>query len=86
MYELKIYKGVLCPGNEEWWEIWRRIDPFVQNRHDEFDKNLIRKNLHFNRLLLTKVYNVWVQKSIEELYLMVLKTDAKIDGKLTCAF
>ena len=31
------------------------------------------KNLHFNRLLLTKVYNAWAKKSIEELCLMALK-------------
>ena len=31
------------------------------------------KNWHFNRLLLTKVYNAWAKKSIEELCLMALK-------------
>ena len=35
------------------------------------------KNLHFNRLLLTKVYNVWAKKSIEELCLMAMKIDVK---------
>ena len=44
------------------------------------------KNLHFNRLLLTKVYNFWAKKSIEELCLMAPKTDAKFEGKQTYAF
>ena len=38
MYELKIYRGVLCHDNEEWCKIWRGIDLSVQNWHEEFDK------------------------------------------------
>ena len=38
MYELKIYRGVLCHNNEEWYKIWRGIDLSVQNWHEEFDK------------------------------------------------
>ena len=41
--------------------------------------------MQFNRLPLTKVYNVLAKKSIEELCLMVLKKDAKFEGKLTFA-
>ena len=37
-------------------------------------------------LLLTTVYNVWVKQSTEKLCLMAVKTDAKFEGKLTCAF
>ena len=44
------------------------------------------KKLHFNGLLLTKVYNFGAKESTEELFLMALKTDAKFEGKLTCAF
>ena len=47
-------------------------------------KNL--KNVHFNRLLLTKLNNIWAKKSIEELFLIALNTDATFEGKLTCAF
>ena len=60
MHELKIYSGVMCNDTEEWWKIWRRTDLSFQNCH----KNLriltqalySLKNLHFNGLLLTKVY------------------------------
>ena len=42
------------------------------------------KNLHFNGLLLNKVYNVWAKKSIGELCLMAMNSDATFDGKVTC--
>ena len=38
LYELKIYRGVLCHDNEEWYQIWTGIDLSVQNWHDAFDK------------------------------------------------
>ena len=38
MYELKIYRGVICHYNEEWCENWRGIDLSVQNWHKEFDE------------------------------------------------
>ena len=47
-------------------------------------KNL--KNLHFNGLLLNKVYNVWAKKSIREFCLMAINIDATFEGKLTSAF
>ena len=37
-------------------------------------------------LLLTKVYNIRVKKSIEELCLMAVKIDAKFEGKMARAF
>ena len=30
MYELKIYRGVMCHDKEEWCKIWREIDLSVQ--------------------------------------------------------
>ena len=58
------------------WGIWRILTRALENL----------KNLHFNGLLLTKVYNVWAKKSTEELCLMALNIDAKFEGKLTFAF
>ena len=37
------------------------------------------KNLHFDRLLLTKVYHVSAEKSTEEFYFMTLECDAKFE-------
>ena len=67
MYELKIHRGVICRDNEEWCKNWRGIDLSVQNWHEEFDEFWpeplkISKNLHFNGLLLTKVYIVSAKK------------------------
>ena len=36
MHELKIYRGVLCHDNEEWYKNWRGIDLPFQN-WQEFD-------------------------------------------------
>ena len=38
MYELKIYRGVMCHNNEEWYNIWGGIDLPFQNRHEQFDE------------------------------------------------
>ena len=37
MYQLKIYRGVMCHDNEEWCKNWRGIDLSVQNWHEEVD-------------------------------------------------
>ena len=38
IYELQIYRRVLCYDNEDWCKNWRGIDLSVQNWHKEFDK------------------------------------------------
>ena len=58
------------------WGIWQILTRALENL----------KHLHFNGLLLNKVYNVWAKKSIGEFSLMALNTDATFEGKLTCAF
>ena len=66
IYELKIYRGVMCYDNEEWCNNLRGIDLSVQSWWGIWRvltwalKNL--KYLHFNGLLLTKAYNVWAKK------------------------
>ena len=45
-------------------------------------KNL--KNVHFNAILLIKVYKVSAKESTKELSFMTLKRDAKFEEKLTC--
>ena len=54
-------------GNEESCKIWNRIDLPFQNWHEEFNKfwpehSKISKKLHFNGLVLTKVYNASAKK------------------------
>ena len=38
MFELKIYRGVICHYNEEWWNIWRGLNFSVQNWHKELNE------------------------------------------------
>ena len=38
IFELKIYRGVICHENEEWCKIGRGIDLSFQNWHDNFDE------------------------------------------------
>ena len=38
IFELKIYRGVMCHENEEWCKNWRGIDFSVQNWHGQFDE------------------------------------------------
>ena len=38
MYELKIFRGVMCHDNGEWCKIWRGSDFSVQNWYGEFDE------------------------------------------------
>ena len=90
MYELKIYSRAVSWQwrmmqnlKKNWlvtskltWEIWRILTQAIRNH----------KNLQFNGLLLTKVFNVWAKKSVEELCLMALYIDTKFEEKLTCTF
>ena len=38
IYELKIYRGVVCHDNEDWCKIGRVTDLSFQNWHKEFDE------------------------------------------------
>ena len=61
LFELKNYRGVIFHGTEEWCKIWRGTDLLFQNWHEEFGKFWpkhwkVKKKLHFNEFLLSKVY------------------------------
>ena len=91
MYELEIYRGVLCNNNEEWCEIWRGMDFSVQNWHEDFD-NFWREHSKISKLC-TLMGSFWpnyimfeLKKSIGHLCLMPLNIDATFEGKLTCTF
>ena len=58
------------------WGIWWILTWALENL----------KNLHFNGMLLNKLYNVWAKNSIKELCLMAVNTDGKFEGKMTCVF
>ena len=50
------------------------------------DAGEISPNLHFDRLLLLKVYKVSAKKSIEEICLMIPKSGAKFEEKVIFCF
>ena len=66
------YRGVICHNTEEWWH--EEIGEFWPNAGKS-------QNLHFNGLLLTKVYNIWAKKAElkkpDEICLMTMKSDQK---------
>ena len=58
MYELKIYRGIMCHGNELTCQF--KID---MRNLTNFDLSTQKsQSLHFNGLLLTIVYDVWAEK------------------------
>ena len=91
IFELKIYRGVMCHENEEPCKNWRGIDFSVQNWHEQLDEfwfkhSKISKICTFKGVPLTKVYYVWPKKITMELCLIALNIDPKFEGKLTFAF
>ena len=77
----------MCHANEEWCKIWIGIYLSVQNWHKEFDEFW---HEHWTILkIFTLMGYFWpkymfeLKKSIVELSLIVMKIDAKFEGKLT---
>ena len=66
MFEPKKYREVVCNNTEEWCKIWGRTDLCFVKWHEEFGEFWLNaqnsQNLHYNGLLLSKVYNVWAKK------------------------
>ena len=81
MHELKIYRGVMCHDNEEWYKNYRGTDLSVQNWHEESDEfwpehSKISKICTLMGCLWHKVCNVWaikVQRSSVWWYWILMK-------------
>ena len=90
MYELKIYRGVICHDNEERCKVERRVDLSFQNWHGEFDEFWLEHSKTLNICTLMgsswSKYIIFDLKNAVELCLMTLKIDAKFEGTLICAF
>ena len=63
--ELKNYWGVMFDGTEYWCKIWSKTDLWFQKWDKEFGKfspgTWKSQNWDFDRILLSKVENVWAQ-------------------------
>ena len=80
MHELKLYRGVMCNVNEQWWKIWRGIDLAFQNWHKEFDKFRLEGWLMG---CFWPKYVMFELKSKEKLNFITPESDAKFEEKLT---
>ena len=90
IFELKIYRGVMCHENEEWCKNWRGIDFSVQNWHEQFDEfwfkhSKISKICTLMGCLWSK-YIMFDLKKYMKLMLIALNIDATFEEKLTFAF
>ena len=88
MFDLKKNRGVILHDNEEWCKIWIKTNLWFGKWHEEFCK-FSRKHLKVSKLGVWWGYFVRVLKSLkftEELWVMIMKNDAKFEGKLTYAF
>ena len=60
MFEPKNYRGIMWYNTEEWYKIWKRTNLCFEKWHEEFGEfgpsTQKSQNLHFNGLLLIKVY------------------------------
>ena len=82
MYELKLYRGVICHDNEEWWKIWRTIELLFQNWHEEIDK-FWPKHSEVSKMW-SLMGSFWPKCIMFELSFMTLKCDAKFEEKIAC--
>ena len=85
MFEPKKYKGDACHNTKEWWKIWRVTDFCFEKWHEEFGefwpKTWKSQNLHFNGIILTKVYNISAKK-VKAFCVIVVKINANFEGKM----
>ena len=90
LFELKKYRGVIFHDIEEWCEIWRKTDLLLGKWHEQFSK-FSPEHLKVSKLGLW--WDPFVQsrkgmnlKFTEELCVMTMKNDTKIEEELTCRF
>ena len=87
---MSFFREVMCHDNEEWCKNWREIELSFQNWHEEFDQFWSEHSKISNIFTLMDCfwpkYIMFELKNTEELCLMTLKIDAKLEEKLICGF
>ena len=90
IFDLKKYRGVIFHDTEELCKIWRKIDLWFGKWHEEFGKFLPE---HWKVSKLELSWDPFVKnrkcmslKFNEELCVMTMKNDVKIEDQLTCLF
>ena len=86
LFELKKYIGVIFHGMEEWCKIWRKTDLLLGKWHEEFGK-FSPEHSKVSKLELwwdpfPESRKCTTLKFTEELCVMTVKNDTKIEGEL----
>ena len=90
LFELKKYRGAIFHETKVRYKIWIGIDLSFQYWHKEFDK-FLPEHLKVSKLELwwdpfAQSRKCMTLKFTEELCVMTMKNDTKIEEKLTCRF
>ena len=90
MFKLKKYRRVIFHDTEEWCNIWRKTDLWFEKWHEKFGKFSPE---HWKMSKLGLSWDPFVQKRkfmslkfTEELCVMTMKNNTKIEEELTCPF
>ena len=90
LFELKKYRGIIFHHIEEWCKIWRKTDLWFGKWHEGFGKFSAE---HSKVSKLELWWDPFVQSRkcmsflfTEELCVMAMKNDTKIEEELTCLF
>ena len=89
LFELKKYRGVIFDDIEEWYKIWRKTNMWF-GKWQEFGK-FSPEHSKESKLGLwwdpfVKSWKCMTLKFTEELCVMTMKNDTKIEEELTCRF
>ena len=89
LFELKKYRGVIFGDIEEWYKIWRKTNMWF-GKWQEFGK-FSPEHSKESKLGLwwdpfVKSWKCMTLKFTEELCVMTMKNDTKIEEELTCRF
>ena len=76
MFELKQYRGVIFHDNEEWCKIWRKTE---MGNLSNFHQSIWLYPFAQSRKCMSL-------KFTEELCVMTVKNDSKIEEEMTCCF
>ena len=90
MFDRKKYRGVIFQDTEQWCKIWRKINLWFGKWHEEFGKfspehwKVSKLGLSWD--LFSQSRKCMRLKFTEELCVMTMKNDTKIEEELTCRF
>ena len=87
IFELKIYKGIMCHENEKWCKNWLGIDYSVQNWHEQFDEFWFKySKISKNCTLMGCLWSKYIMKKYKEVLLNSIKYWCKIWRKTDFSF